>query len=196
MSFARVWRSGFLLFPAVLVVAMLLSACGPSTGPNIRGQQRGSATDIGGVLEEEKFKEIEPVLPPQPQEANLIEFLTRRNSSNRYYIDRESVSLGSDRVVRYTAVIKGGGGAINTSYEGMHCKSSEFKVFAFGTNAGTWIPTRDPHWERIPRLTPDYRFALFKDYFCDSEAVNGRNAKDLIAKLVGNPLDYSPTKYR
>jgi CNP1-like family protein len=196
MSFAKAGRSGFLFFSAVLVSAMLLGACGPSTGPNIRGQQRGSTTEIGGVLEEEKFKEIAPVLPPQPQEANLIEFLIRRNSSNHYYIDRESVSLGSDRVVRYTAVIKGGGGAVNTSYEGMHCKSSEFKVFAYGTNAGTWIPTRDPHWERIPRLTPDYRFALFKDYFCDSEAINGRNAKDLIAKLVGNPLNNVTDKNR
>jgi hypothetical protein len=181
---------------AAVALTIVLGACGPSTPPNIKGQTRGSPTDIGGVLEEEKFKEVEPVLPPMPQESNLIEFKTRRNSSNRYYIDRESVSLESDRVVRYTAVIKSAGGAVNTSYEGMHCKSSEFKVFAFGTDAGVWAATRDPHWEAIRRLTPDYRFALFKDYFCDSVAVNGRNAKDLIRVLVGNPLNNITDKDR
>jgi hypothetical protein len=181
---------------AVLAVTMALGACGPSTAPNIKGPQRGSATDIGGVLEEEKFKEIEPVLPALPQEANLIEFEPRRNSANHFYIDSVSVSLDSDRVVRYTAVIKAAGGAINTSYEGMHCKTSQFKVFAFGTEAGTWAPTRDPRWTPIPRASGDYRFALLKDYFCDSVAVNGRNAKDLVAKLVGNPLNNVTDKFR
>jgi hypothetical protein len=181
---------------AALVLTIVLAACGPSTPPNIKGQQKGSPKDIGGVLEEEKFKEVVPVLPALPQEANLIEFEPRRNSANRYYIDSVSVSLESDRVVRYTAVVKAAGGATNTSYEGMHCKTSQFKVFAFGTEAGAWAPTRDPQWTPIPRASGDFRFALFKDYFCDSVAVNGRNAKELVAKLAGNPLNNVTDKNR
>ena len=196
MSFAYVRRSGILPFHVVLVLVILLGACGPSTGPNIRGQQRGSATEIGGVLEEEKFKEVAPVLPALPQEANLIEFKPRQNSSNRFYIDRDSVTLGADRVVRYSAVIKSAAGAVNTSYEGIHCKTSQYKVFAFGTEKGTWAGARDPHWEPIRRLDSDYRFGLFKDYFCYGRTVNGRNAKDLIAILVGNPLNNITDKDR
>lgn len=181
---------------AALALTFMLCACGPSTAPNIKGQQRGSSQDVGGFLEEEKFKEIAPVLPALPREANLIEFKPRRNSANRFYIDSASVSLDSDRVVRYTAVVKAAGGAINTSYEGMHCKTSQFKVFAFGTEAGAWAPTRDPRWAPIPQASGDFRFALLKDYFCDSVAVNGRNAKDLVEKLAGNPLNNVTDKYR
>jgi hypothetical protein len=181
---------------AALALTIMLGACGPSTPPNVKGQQRGSSQDIGGVLEDEKFKEIETVLPALPQEANLIEFKPRQNSSNRFYIDRNSVTLGADRVVRYSAVIKGSAGAINTSYEGIHCKTAQFKVFAFGTDAGTWAGARDPHWQPIQRLDSDYRFGLYKDYFCYGNTVNGRNARDLIAVLVGNPLNNITDKDR
>ena len=35
----------------------------------------------------------------------------------------------------------------------------------------------------------DFRFGLYKDYFCDIEAIAGRNERELIANLVGNPLN-------
>jgi hypothetical protein len=184
------------LVAAWAVLAMALAGCGTSTAPDIKGQQRGMTKDVGGVPEEKAFKEIEVALPPYPQEGTLLEFLPRRNSANRYYIDRDSISIGSDRVVRYSTVIKSSSGAINTSYEGMRCKTSEYKIYAFGTNRGEWSNVPDIQWRKIPRLSPDFRFALYKDYFCDIEAIAGRNEKDLIARLVGNPLDNITDKNR
>ena len=196
MRLAGAGRTKCLPIVAALVMAMALGACGPSTPPNVKGEQRGSTQNIGGVLEDEKFKEVVPVLPALPSEAKLLEFRPRQNSSNRFYIDRDSVTLGADRVVRYSAVIKGAAGGVNTSYEGIHCKTAEYKVFAFGTDTGTWVGARDPHWQPIRRLDSDYRFGLFKDYFCDGGAVNGNNVRDLIARLVGNPLNNVTDKDR
>jgi hypothetical protein len=82
------------------------------------------AEDIGGVPEEKEFKEDELKLPAFPDDAALIEFRPRGHSKNRFYVDRNSVSLGADWVVRYTAVIKSPSGVANVSYEGLRCKTS------------------------------------------------------------------------
>ncbi|HVY04992.1 MAG TPA: CNP1-like family protein [Burkholderiales bacterium] len=152
--------------------------------------------DIGGVLEEKKFKESDVTLPPYPDAARFIEFKPRRNSSNHFFIDRESVSLAEDRVVRYSVVVKSESGATTTSYEGLRCKTAEYKVYAFGLQGNQWTPTADPQWRPILRLTPDFRFALYKDYFCDVASVAGRNAEDLVANVVGNPLNNVSDKNR
>jgi hypothetical protein len=185
------------LILAVAVVAIALGACGGSSAPRVKAPQRGMQEDIGGVPEEEKgFKEAEVVLPPYPDESGLLEFQLRRNSPNRFYVDRNSISIGPDRVVRFSVVIKSASGALNTSYEGMRCKTSEFKVYALGIKNGEWTKAHDSQWRRIERSSAEFRFTLYKDYFCDIEAIAGRNEKDLIANLKGNPLNNVTDKNR
>jgi hypothetical protein len=181
--------SGRLLIVLSVVLAVALPGCGASTAPSLKKPQRGMTQEIGGVIEEKAFKETEAELPVYPQEAGLLEFLPRRNSAFHSYIDGQSLSIGEDRVVRYSMLIKSPSGAVNTSYEGLRCKTSEYKVYAFGTDGSQWAKVPDPQWQKIPRLTGDFRFALYKDYYCDVEAIAGRNAKDLIANLKGNPLN-------
>ena len=152
--------------------------------------------DIGGVMEEKQFKEIEIALPPYPAKSGLLEFQPRRNSENRFYVERNSISIGADQVVRYSAVIESPSGALTTSYEGMHCKTSEYKVYAYGIKNDEWTKARDLQWRKIPRASPDFRFALYKDYFCDIEAIAGRNEQDLISNLKGNPLNNFTNKFR
>jgi hypothetical protein len=181
---------------ALAALAIVLGGCATSSGPDLKTQQRGMTKDIGGVPDEKAFKEIDVSLPKYPQDGDLLEFLTRRNSANRFFIDRDSISIGADRVIRYSTVIKSPSGAVNTSYEGLRCKTSEYKVYAFGTGDGEWAKVPDVQWRKIVRLTPDFRFALYKDYFCDIEAIDGRNEKDLIARLAGNPLNNVTDKNR
>jgi CNP1-like family len=182
---------------ALSLAMLLLAACGPSTPPNVKSTQRGMKSDIGGVLEEGKFKEVEVELPPYPNEARFVQFKPRRNLENHsFFIDRDSVSLGTDRVIRYSVVVKSESGAMTTSYEGMRCKTAEYKVYAFGLRNGEWTPSPDPQWRKIPALAADFRFGLYKDYFCDLAAVAGRNAEDLVANLVGNPLNNVTDKNR
>ena len=187
---------GLRLIVALAAFTFVLNGCGGSTAPKLKAPQRGETQDIGGVPEEKGFKEIEVTLPAYPQDAALLEFLPRRNSANHFYIDRNSVSVGSDRVVRYSTVIKSPSGALNTSYEGLRCKTSEYKVYAFGTGKDEWAKAPDVQWRKVPRMSGDFRFALFKDYFCDGDAIAGRHELDLIANLAGNPLNNITDKNR
>ena len=181
-------RAALRLVVMLAVLASALGGCGASTAPSTKPSQRGMPKDIGGVPEEKAFKEIEVALPSYPLDSALLEFAPRRNSANHFYIDRDSISIGSDRVIRYSTVIRSPSGAINTSHEGMRCKTSEYKIYAFGTGKSEWANVPDVQWRSIPRISADFRFALYKDYFCDIEAIAGRNEKDLIANLEGNPL--------
>ena len=158
--------------------------------------ERGRPDDIGGVPEKKEFKEDALSLPAYPDDAALIEFRPRGNSKNRFYIDRNSVSLGADWVVRYTAVIKSPSGVANVSYEGLRCKTSAYKVYAYGTRNGTWTNASEPKWQDVGRTAASFRYSLWTDYLCDGEGVAGRNAKGLIARLKGDPLNNFDLKER
>ena len=187
MNVHRAARTRWLV---ILLLACVTSGCGSSTPPNVRSPQRGMKKDIGGVLKEKEFREADLELPAYPPgEPALVEFRLRRNSANRYYLDPASMSIGPDRVVRYSAVIASPSGALNTSYEGLRCKTSEFKVYAYGLSTGEWTLARNAQWRKIERSSLDHRFTLYKDYFCDIEAIAGRDEKDLIANVKGNSLN-------
>jgi len=192
MTQQRSLRSGSSrLAASVLSLGLVLGGSGATLA-----WQRGNPENIGGVPEEKPFKEDAMNLPAYPDDAALIEVRPRGHSQNRFYVDRNSVSLGADWVVRYTAVIKSPSGAANVSYEGMRCKTSEYKVYAYGTRDGTWANTREPKWQDVDGTTANFRYSLWVDYLCDSEAVGGRNAKELIAKLKGDPLNNFDLKER
>jgi len=179
------------LAASVLLLGLVLGGSGATLA-----WQRGNPENIGGVPEEKPFTEDVLNLPGFPDDAALIEIRPRGHSKNRFYIDRNSVSLGADRVVRYTAVIKSPSGVANVSYEGMRCKTSEYKVYAYGTRDRTWATTRKPKWQDVDGTTANLRYSLRVDYLCDIEAVGGRNAKELIARLKGDPLNNFDLKER
>ena len=184
------------LIVAAVVLALALGGCAGSSAPKTKSAQRGATQDIGGVPEEKEFKEIEAALPSYPEDSALLEFQPRRNSENHFYVDRSSISIGADRVIRYSVVVKSPYGALTIGYEGLRCKTSEYKVYAFGVISGEWTKSRDSQWRKIPRSSGDFRFALYKDYFCDIEAIAGRSEKDLVANLAGNPLNNVTDKNR
>ena len=192
MTQQRSLRSGSSrLAASVLSLGLVLGGSGATLA-----WQRGNPENIGGVPEEKPFKEDALNLPAYPDDAALIEVRPRGHSQNRFYVDRNSVSLGADWVVRYTAVIKSPSGAANVSYEGMRCKTSEYKVYAYGTRDGAWANARKPKWQDIDGTTANFRYSLWVDYLCDSEAVRGRNAKELIVRLKGDRLNNFDLKHR
>jgi hypothetical protein len=167
-----------------LVLAAMLALAGIAGAQVEKPRGRGMPEDIGGVPGAEAWKEDAWTLPPWPKEASLAEFMPRGSSPNKYYIDLDSISLGADRVVRYTAVVRSRSGASNVSYEGLRCKDAHYKLFALGTNEGTWSPVRDPQWQAI--AYGGFRSSLRRDYLCDVEAVAGRNAADLRRRIKSN----------
>lgn len=123
-------------------------------------------------LEEEEgdkkeWVELEVKPPPYPKPGNLIPFDVSAASSNRFYIDPDSIAVGGDGVVRYTLVIRGPTGAENISYEGMRCETREQKYYAFGQRDGSWSSARSGVWRRIEYKEINRQHGvLYLDFFC------------------------------
>ena len=117
--------------------------------------------------EKKPWSEIEAQLPAYPRPENLIPFDAGAASFSRFYVDAPSISVGADGVVRYTLLIRGGGGATNVSFEGIRCQTHEQKLYAVGRNDGKWVRARDPAWRDIAYKDINrYHWALFDEHFC------------------------------
>lgn len=113
------------------------------------------------------WSEAPVVLPAAPVEADLLPFEVSAASTNHFFIDRRSLSVGPDGVVRFTAVIRSPGGANNVTYEGIRCATAERRLYATGRVAGDWAPARVARWARIEMGGANhYHAALFAEYFC------------------------------
>ena len=133
--------------------------------------------------QDKPWVEVAAQLPPYPKTENLIPFDVSSATANKFFVDANSISVGADKVVRYTVVIKAAGGATNVSYEGMRCESGERRLYAYGHPDGSWSKARSAQWEDIKlRSLLSYRKALYEDYFCP-DGINVRDAKTAVERL-------------
>jgi hypothetical protein len=134
-----------------------------------------------------EWKEIEAQLPRVPQGKELVLMDMGPRTTHHFYIDPPSVTVGEDGVVRYTAVIKTSGGALNVTFEGMRCKTRELKIYATGRRDGTWVRAPNTKWQRIERHVKPYHFNLFREYFCTSPGrpTPPKQALDAMRRGVG-----------
>jgi hypothetical protein len=127
--------------------------------------------------------ELAAQLPPPPKAENLIEFNVSSATRNRHFIDVASISVGEDKVVRYTVVIDAAGGARNVSFEGMRCATAERRLYAYGQSDGAWAKARNANWEGIKqRSLLSYHKALYEYHFCP-DGINVRDVKDAVRNL-------------
>lgn len=133
--------------------------------------------------QDKPWVEVAAQLPPYPKVENLIEFNVSSSTRNRHFVDKESISVGADKVVRYTVVIEAAGGARNISFEGLRCESGERRLYAYGHADGTWSKARDAGWENIKlRSLLSYQKALFEDHFCPY-GINVRDGREAVQNL-------------
>ncbi len=113
----------------------------------------------------------ESIAPPDyPRDEDLIP-VEMAASSNRFFVDGKTLSLGADGVMRYTMVIRSTGGALNVTYEGIRCDTREKKLYALGRKDRTWGAARSSKWTAVTESgTRTYQTALMKDFFCPQEA--------------------------
>jgi hypothetical protein len=123
-----------------------------------------------GAWEDEQqrrdWRENPVTLPAYPNETGLIEFTVSVGTSFRFFIDPASVSVGNDRVVRYTLIARSPSGVTNVSYEGIRCANSSYKIFARGSN-GQWSAVQNSEWQTIEAKTIQrWHNELQMQYFC------------------------------
>ncbi|MDZ7584627.1 MAG: CNP1-like family protein [Thiobacillus sp.] len=132
---------------------------------------------------EKPWVELSAQLPPPPKPENLVGFDVSPATQNRYFVDTASISVGEDKVVRYSVVIEAAGGAKNVSFEGMRCATGERRLYAYGQPDGSWSKARNGRWEGIKfRSLLSYHKALYEDHFCP-DGINVRNASEAVRSL-------------
>lgn len=130
-----------------------------------------------------RWQESEVSMPAPPARGRLQPFYVSATTENRFMLDPETISVGSDGVVRYVLVVESAAGARNVSYEGIRCESAERRLYAFGRADGSWSPARGKLWLPIQGNSLNRQHAaLYTEYFCPNGAIV-RNADEARAAL-------------
>jgi hypothetical protein len=164
------------------LVACLLCLLPPLASADIAEAVGGHKSVYNDVEEKGPWTEERPQLPAYPRPADLIEFYVSPTATNHFFVDGISLSVGKDGVVRYVLVIETSGGARNVSFEGIHCATREYKIYATGRADGTWLTTRAPVWRTIENKTINrYHAELNRNLLCPignpiGSAEEGRDA--------------------
>jgi hypothetical protein len=120
--------------------------------------------------DEKEWKEAEIEPPAFPADANLVPIYVSAVATNQYLIDKASLAVGGDGVVRYTLVVRTPGGAQNISFEGMRCETREWKTYATGRvtpEGSVWSKARMNQWRPVENKPVNrHHAAISKDFFC------------------------------
>lgn len=108
------------------------------------------------------------LIPPYPKEENLLPIYVGPALPFAFFVDRASVSMTQDGILRYT-LIERSASATNVSYEAISCRTYERRVYAFGRSDGTWSEARYSQWTRIIRSPANPSATLANDFFCSDE---------------------------
>lgn len=115
---------------------------------------------------------VKPEFPAAPNPASLREIYVSAESTNAYYIDLATLTVGLDDVVRYVLVVETSGGTRNVNFEGIRCDNRASRLYAIGRPDGSWVKPRVSEWRPIENKPVNgYHAALTRDFFCPNGAV-------------------------
>ncbi len=125
-------------------------------------------------------------LPAYPDVKNLMAFDAGAATSNQYLVDTTSIRIGEDGVIRFSLVIKSSAGALNVSYEGIRCATSERKVYALGRNDKTWAQPRVSEWQKLDFVRQFYaQRELAKNIFCPHRQIVSSHEEAVLSLKAG-----------
>jgi hypothetical protein len=160
-----------------LAAGLALAACSSSKPQEQSDWER---QNLQGVATEE---EVNP--PDYPLAKNLLAFAVPEAGGFRFFIDRASLSVSKDGLVRYVLVARSPEGADNVTFEGLRCASSEQRLYAVARSDHNWTAARGT-WR--PVSSPRH-VSLARDYFCP-QSTSIRDASEGIRALEsgGHPF--------
>ncbi|NIM42532.1 MAG: hypothetical protein GTN84_15290 [Hydrogenophaga sp.] len=125
--------------------------------------------------EPEPWKEAEVALPQRFSTEKLLTVDIEDRSSFEYGIDPDTLSVGTDGVVRYVFVARSRSGAVNVLYEGVRCDAAEVKVYGrWDPGSEQWRTSSTDEWQAMDTRGSTRRaFKLAQTGLCDGRAPNG-----------------------
>ena len=149
-----------------LALAIALAGCAAPKPPSAFEQDFDDET--------KPWVEVATQLPPAPRDTDLAIFGVSGATQFQFGIDRTTLDIGTDGVIRYVLVATSPQGARNVSYEGIRCESQEKKIYATGRSDGTWVRARNSAWTPIEEIALNRQHAaLMKEYFCPNGIPTG-----------------------
>lgn len=131
-------------------------------------------------------------LPPLPDSGTLEAVILTGAGRHSHFVERSSLKVGEDGVVRFVLVLKPENGPRQSSYVGLRCRTGQWKTYAYSTQNGPWRAVSSPLWEDVERKIRDsVRSDLYRHYFCAGSAVAG-DAKQLLQRLRRPPVVSKP----
>src|SRR3954470_854954 len=101
------------------------------------------------VPQDPGWQEAEAPPPPALRTQGLVPLDMGRGTDLRWGVDPESITIGTDRIVRYVVVAQGQDGAVNGIYEGIKCGTGEVRVYARHARDGQWVPAKSADWKSL-----------------------------------------------
>lgn len=152
-----------------------------------------AAADSDEDYEKKPWQELAVTLPQAPEASSQLPFYVSAATDNHFSVDRKSLSVDSDGVIRYVLTIATAGGARNVTYEGMRCESREVRIYASGRLDGIWSRSRNNEWGRIKDVVANrHHAALFLEYFCPGGVIVASTAEALDALVRGGHPSLKP----
>ena len=168
------------LFAASAAAFVVLAGCGSSKPTNKDDSAFVYLMDRKPNWTENKVDTI----PPLPQDANLVPFTVSQNTPLSFFIDKKSLSVGDDGVIRYTVVVQSPAGARNVNYEGIRCDNFNWRLYASINEDQTgWDRAVERDFARIETgELNSYHSALYQDYFCANKLPTG-TAQQILSNI-------------
>jgi hypothetical protein len=135
----------------------------------------------------EKWKESAIVLPPYPDDRDLLPVVMSNTDTLKIYIDGKSISRAQDRVARFALIVESSSGARSVVYDGYRCETRQYKTYAIGTPQHAWTTIADPQWLTVPRSEINaFRDVIYRRYVCDGQS-STRSPEELRRLLQYQP---------
>jgi hypothetical protein len=165
---------------ALSLAAALAAAACSTTKPQEQSDWERRNLQQGVMATEE---ELEP--PAYPAAKNLLQFSVPEAEGFRFFIDRASLSVSKEGLVRYVLVARSPEGVDNVSFEGLRCASAEQRLYAVARPDHSWTAARST-WR--PVSSPRHA-SLVRDYFCpQSEPIRNASEGILALESGGHPF--------
>ena len=154
------------------------------------------SNSLQGLLEPSKPQaKVAPVqFPAAPQDSDLIKVAVTGGSTLEFFVDRSSISIAGDALVRYTLVARSAHGLSNISYEGLDCARDSWRIYGvWSAGSQRWTPNPSSDWHRVNAggFTRIHA-VLDTDYVCEGRLAAGSSA-GIVAKLKRGIHTLRPT---
>lgn len=120
-------------------------------------------------VENNDIKEGDFEIPELSDESNWVEVeFPALSRSIQFYIDKTSLSLGNDSVLRYFIILRNRSGRTTVYFEGLHCWQRRFKRYAYASGKRPLQVRDQARWKSFSGNTRNYHYVLSQGLFCDT----------------------------